>query len=206
MSTGEAPASAGAASTSAASTGAGATVAEEEGDIPSRPSTGKPLAARTHFPSIPQLAIIPFSPRQVPPQRGQQTPTLPPRKSLQGPPPTRPPRRHKRSPPRARPRAPARGAVTILTALVPQERQALHRPPSPQPAQSKHQLLPRPRQADTSRPATTSSSTSRGRQVPERQLKGKSLTRTHSPPLGLRLLTNQAPAATNLKRCSSSRR
>jgi hypothetical protein len=66
MSTGEAPASAGAASTSAASTGAGATVAEEEGDIPSRPSTGKPLAARTHFPFIPQTCHNSFLPSPGP--------------------------------------------------------------------------------------------------------------------------------------------
>src|SRR3990170_9069384 len=143
--------------------------------------------------------MISFLPRQI-------LPTLPPRILLRGSLPTRPPRPRKRGLPGVRLRTPARGAVTTLTALVPQERQALHRPPSPQLIRSKRQPPPRPRQAGTSGPATTSTSTSLGRQAPGRQSKERSLTKTLLPLLGLRLLMSQAPAAINLKKRSSSRR
>jgi hypothetical protein len=105
-------------------------------------------------------------------------------------------------------RDPARGLTTILTAFLPQERQALHRPRSPLPLvrqlpKINHQHPTSPHPAGTLGSATTCSLASQERQAPERHLKGNFLMKRSLPQPGLRSWTSHAPAADPRKSSSS---
>ena len=104
-------------------------------------------------------------------------------------------------PPKLPPHKQAGGLAIALTALRPQERQALHRPPILPPLpQSQTPRSPSP--ALTCRPVTISSSSYPGRRAPGRRSRGRLLTGRCSPLLDCHWLTRPAAAAASLRRSS----